>query len=82
MNEILFELRDFISNDTCGIVRVINADEQVNAEAEIQESWTDFNKHEEHDFIDCANVDDFVEWHNDGRVTQIERLFLTIIQPE
>lgn len=80
--ESFFELRDYQSGDTCGLVKVIDADEQIDAEAEIQESWTEFNKDEEHEFIDCANVDDFIKWHNEGRVTQIERVFVTIIQPE
>lgn len=83
--ESFFELRDFISNDTCGLIKVIDADpnEQTTAEEEIQESWTEFNKNEEHELdIDSYSVDDFVKWHNEGRVTQIERVFVTIIQPE
>jgi hypothetical protein len=81
--ESFFELRDFISNDTCGLVKVIDADanEQTVAEEEIQESWTEFNKDEEHE-LDAGSVDDFIKWHNEGRVTQIERVFVTIIQPE
>ena len=79
--ESFFELRDYISDDTCGLIKVIDADEQVDAEAEIQESWTEFNKLEEHD-LDAGSVDDFVKWHNEERVTQIERVFVTIIQPE
>jgi hypothetical protein len=82
--ESFFELRDYISGDTCGLIKVIDADpnEQMVAEEEIQESWAEFNKNEEHEFIDCGSVDDFVKWHNEGRVTQIERVFVTIIQPE
>lgn len=80
MDELFFELRDYQSGDTCGIVRVTNNEEKVVAEAEIDESWTEFNQLEEHE-LDSYNVDDFVKWHNEGRVTQIERIFLTIIQP-
>ena len=80
MDEIFFELRDYQSGDTCGIVRVTNTDDQVDSQAEIEESWTEFNQVEEHE-LDSYNVDDFVKWHNEGRVTQIERIFLTIIQP-
>jgi hypothetical protein len=82
--ESFFELRDYISGDTCGLIKVIDADpnEQMVAEEEIQESWAEFNKNEEDEFIDCGSVDDFVKWHNEGRVTQIERVFVTIIQPE
>jgi hypothetical protein len=88
---MLIELRDYVSGDTCGLVRVINFVEGV-AEMdndmnivdplqEIEESWTEFNQVEEHD-LDSYNVDEFVTWHNEGRVTQIERVFIDhIIQP-
>jgi hypothetical protein len=79
--EILFELRDYVSGDTCGIVRVTEVDKNNDPEEEIKESWTEFNQVEEHE-LDSYNVDDFVKWNNEGRVTQIERLFLTIIQPD
>ena len=89
---MLIELRDYLSGDTCGLIKVINfvegvaeMDDDMNIIdplAEVEESWTEFNKNEEHEFIDCASVDDFVKWHNEGRVTQIERVFVTIIQPE
>ena len=79
--EIIFELRDYVSGDTCGIVRVTQVDENNDPEEEIKESWTEFNQVEEHE-LDSYNVDDFVKWNNEGRVTQIERLFLTIIQPD
>ena len=48
---------------------------------EIEESWTEFNKNEEHE-LDPSSVDDFVEWNNEGRVTQIERVFYEIVQPK
>lgn len=88
---MLIELRDYVSGDTCGLVRVINFVEGV-AEMdndmnivdplqEIEESWTEFNQLEEHD-LDSYSVDEFVTWHNEGRVTQIERVFIDhIIQP-
>ena len=79
--EIIFELRDYVSGDTCGIVRVTQVDENNDPEEEIKESWTEFNQVEEHE-LDSYNVDDFVKWNNECRVTQIERLFLTIIQPD
>ena len=77
----LFELRDYVSGDTCGIVRVTEVNKDNIPEEEIKESWTEFNQVEEHE-LDSYNVDDFVKWHNEGRVTQIERVFVTIIQPE
>lgn len=89
---MLFELRDYVSGDTCGLVRVtktpleivnkvMDADDyRIDPKEEIEESWTEFNQVEEHE-LDSYNVDDFVEWHNEGRVTQIERVFVEIIQP-
>ena len=81
MDELFFELRDYVSGDTCGIVRVTHIDKDNIPEEEIKESWTEFNQVEEHE-LDSYNVDDFVKWHNEGRVTQIERVFVTTIQPE
>lgn len=80
MEELFFELRDYQSGDTCGLVRVTNSDEQIDSQAEVEESWTEFNQIEEHE-LDSYSVDDFVGWHNENRVTQIERVFVTIIQP-
>ena len=77
---MLFELRDYESGVTCGIIKVIQVDPNNDPKEEIEESWAEFNQVEEHD-LDSNSVDDFVEWHNEGRVTQIERLFVEIIQP-
>jgi hypothetical protein len=87
---MLFELKD-LEGESCGLVKVTNFEEGV-AEMdddmnivdpldEVIESWTEFNKGEEHE-LDSSSVDDFVEWHNESRVTQIERVFLEIIQPK
>ena len=87
---MLIELRDYLSGDTCGLIKVINFVEGV-AEMdndmniidpleEVEESWTEFNKLDEHELA-FDDVDDFVEWHNEGRVTQIERVFYEIVQP-
>ena len=89
---MLFELRDYVSGDTCGLVKVINHVEGV-AEMdddmniidpldEVIESWGEFNRDEEHE-LDSSSVDDFVEWHNENRLTQIERVFVdAIVQPD
>jgi len=77
---MLFELRD-LEGETCGLIRVTHIDPNNDPKEEINESWEEFNVNEEHDFIDCTNVDDFVEWHNEGRVTQIERIFVEVVQP-
>jgi len=88
---MLIELRDFLSGDTCGLIRVTNFAEGV-AEMdndmnivdpldEVIESWSEFNKDEEHE-LDPSSVDDFVEWNNENRLTQIERVFVEIVQPD
>jgi hypothetical protein len=61
-----------------GLVRVTNIGEVPNFEEEVKESWHEFHVLEEHD-LDYCDVDDFVEWNNENRVTQLERLFLTIL---
>lgn len=53
--------------------------ESQNYDDEIRESWEEFNKLEEHN-KDPQNIDDFVEFNNKGRVTQIERILLQFIQ--
>lgn len=78
---MLIELRDYVSGDSCGLIKVINTESNIEALNEIEESWTEFNQLEEHD-LDSYSVDEFVTWHNEGRVTQIERVFIDhIIQP-
>jgi len=79
---MLYQLNDSESEESLGLVSVIQADKLIDAKEEIEESWEEFNKLEEHDEdLDHQNVDDFVEWHNRNRVTQIARVFLEIIQP-
>ena len=78
---MLIELRDYDSGDTCGLITITHVDENNNPLHEIEESWTEFNQLQEHE-LDSYSVDDFVSWHNEGRVTQIERVFIDrIIQP-
>ena len=77
---MFYELRDYISCDTCGLIKITHIDPNAAPTEEVEESWVEFNKLEEHE-LDSANVDDFVQWHNENRVTQIERVFVTIIQP-
>lgn len=77
---ILIKLRDGASGDTCGLINVTYIDPNNDPLEEVEESWTEFNTLEEHELI-FDNVDDFVEWHNENRVTQIERVFYTIVQP-
>ena len=83
-NTTYFQLHDTENEEIMGIVKVTN---QIDCEVkgishinEINESWADFNRYEESD-NDHQDVDAFVEWNNEGRVTQIERIFLDICQP-
>lgn len=77
---MLIELRDYLSSDTCGLINVTHIDPNIDPLEEVEESWTEFNREDEHE-LEFDNVDDFVEWHNEGRVTQIERVFYEIVQP-
>lgn len=78
-----YELLDYESGDSLGIVEVIGAPyiKFEEAEEEVKESWTDFNRLHEHE-LDNQSVDDFVSWHNENWKFQIERIFLTQITPE
>jgi len=81
-----YELLDYETSESLGIVKQIFIDltNHLSArtfEEELQESWADFNKLQEHEF-DNQSVDDFVEWHNENWQHQIERIFLTQITPE
>lgn len=77
---MLFELRD-LEGESCGLVRVIHVDPNNDPTEEIEESWQEYHVLQEHE-LDYYDVDEFVEWHNVGRVTQIEREFLHVVQPE
>ena len=77
---MLIELKDYLSSDTCGLINVTHIDTNIDPLEEVEESWTEFNKLDEHE-LTFDDVDDFVEWHNEGRVTQIERVFVEIVQP-
>ena len=69
-----------------GIVHVLNPDEFVwkNPEGsildEVTESWTDYNQCRAHD-NDPYNVDEFIEWHNENCLSQLERILLEPIHP-
>jgi len=72
-----FELTDNEDfNTTLGLV-FTNSDSESDIE-EIKESWHDFHVLEEHE-LDPYDIDDFVEWHNENYVTQIERFYVTIL---
>ena len=78
-----YELLDYETSESLGIVEVVGAPyiKFEDAEEEVKESWTDFNKLQEHE-LDNQSVDDFVEWHNENWKFQIERIFLTQIIPQ
>ena len=81
-----YELLDYETGESLGIVKqtlegLTDHLSTAPFEEELQESWTDFNKLQEHD---CNNLsmNAFVEWHNENWSSQIERVFLTQIIPE
>jgi len=84
---MLVQLRDSDSQDELGLVEIKNivgvvndATKEVSSEQateEITESWNDFHVQGEHD-LDQYDVDDFVTWHNENWVTQIERVYIDL----
>ena len=81
----LFQLLDFEDELECGIVNVTNTDEctklGIDPYTDLYESWSEYNKLQEHTF-DPKDVDKFVEWNNENRVTQVERVYSEIIIPD
>jgi hypothetical protein len=79
-----YQLHDTETEILLGAVKVTNATEccekEISHSNEISESWTEFNQYEETE-LDYMNVDDFVVWHNENRVTQLERIYFEICQP-
>ena len=79
-----YQLHDSETEEILGTVRVINSDEctekQIDHSIEVSESWDEFNRCEESE-LDFGDVDDFVYWNNENRVTQIERIFIEFCQP-
>ncbi len=79
-----YQLHDAVSEEILGSVRVTNhkecLDKKICYSTEVSESWDAFNRCEEH-YFDNSCVDDFEEWHNKNRVSQIERIYLEYCQP-
>jgi len=73
-----YQLHDSETEEILGTVIVINTPE-IGGD-EVHEGWTDFNKLQEHE-LDHTDVYAFVEWFNEGYVTQIEVLDLDFVQP-
>lgn len=73
-----YQLTNSENNNILGIVKVTNVGEVANFDEEVKESWVEFHDLEEHNLNNC-DIDKFVDWHNENRVTQIERIFLEII---
>jgi hypothetical protein len=73
-----YQLTDNFDGTELGIVKVTNGGESANFEEEVTDSWNEFHVLEEHELDNC-DVDDFVTWHNEGRVTQIERIYLEVL---
>lgn len=73
-----YQLTDSDTGEELGIVKVTNVGEVPNFDDEVKESWNEFHVLEEHELDNC-DVDEFVEWNNENRVTQIERVFLEVL---
>jgi len=74
---LIYALTDFETNEILGYVdfnRHVGLTEQEAVE-ELIESWDDFNKLEEIDSdLNSKSVSDFVAWHNEQWVSQIEEV--------
>jgi hypothetical protein len=79
-----YSLHDAESEEVLGTVKVINPEEclekGIEHSMEVSESWDEFNRCEESE-LDNQDVNDFVTWNNENRVTQIERIFIEYCQP-
>ena len=77
-----YQLHDADSEEILGSVIVtLDAKEVEDSGEAISEGWEAYNKLEETEFIeDTKEVNQFVKWFNDNYVTQIERLYIEIIQ--
>ena len=75
---MFYQLTDSENGDKLGIVKVTNVGDVANFDEEVKESWNEFHDLEEHD-LNRFDVDEFVDWHNENRVTQIERIYLEVI---
>ena len=65
-----YQLHDRESEEILGTVKVTNE----------TESWDEYNRCEESE-KNPEDVDEFVEWNNENRVTQLERIYLEFCQP-
>jgi hypothetical protein len=80
-----YQLTDSDTGEDLGIVRVsnhvdgvANMDDEINIidpDQEVRDSWEEFHILQEHELDNC-DVEEFVDWHNENRVTQIERIYL------
>ena len=79
-----YQLHDSETEEILGTVKVTNDNEckekNVCHSTEVSESWDEYNRCEESE-NDSENIDEFVQWNNENRVTQIERIFIEFCQP-
>jgi len=79
-----YQLHDAESEEILGTVKVRNEKEcqlkGISHSNEVSESWDDFNRCEESE-NDHRDVGAFVEWNNENRVTQLDRIYLEYCQP-
>ena len=80
-----FQLLDYIDETECGLVHVTNGEKcikyGIDPYDDIYKSWDEFNRLQLHD-LDYQDVDEFIEWHNKQRSTNLERIHFESIQPE
>lgn len=73
-----YQLNNSDTQESLGLIKAIKLVD--NLDEEIRDSWNDFHVLEEHDLeLDNCDIDDFVQWHNENYVSQIERIFVEVI---
>lgn len=71
-----YQLTDSDTQENLGLIKAIKLVD--NLDEEIEQSWNDFHVLEEHELDNC-DIADFVQWHNENYVSQIERIFVEVI---
>lgn len=70
-----YELHDHNTLEYLGIVMVTSKvhPKPLDEKEDIKESWEEFNLRQEH-IYDPISIETFVDWHNQRRVYQIQRI--------
>jgi hypothetical protein len=73
----VYTLHDAETEEALGVVTIVS---DFDGEEELNESWEEFNKLEEQDMHDHKSITDFVQWHNQCYLSEIEEVNTSFIQ--